>query len=141
MGHQMSPFYHEGNNSFFVADVDKLLDMDFSESQLVFINLVNVSKHYFGHRILPYIQITIMDTIYHSYKITFDELMESAIQAISQSAKDPWTLVLYNPSTVLPLEEIEKTCNLFGAKHTRVVTICSTIKADDKFLEIHASLH
>ncbi len=62
--------------------------------------------------------------------------MESAIQAISQSAKDPWTLVLYNHLAVLPLEEIEKTCNLFGAKHTRVVTICSTIRADGKFLDI-----
>ncbi len=45
--HQISPFYEDRTNSFFVADMDKLFDMDFSDSQLIFISLVNVSKHYY----------------------------------------------------------------------------------------------
>ena len=52
------------------------------------------------------------------------------VTGLCQSIKDSWTLVLYQiPAACSSAEEVEKTCNLYGAKHTRVVTLCSTLKA------------
>lgn len=42
-GQKLSPFHMDGENAFFVAGVDKLFDVDFSESQTIFVNLVDVS--------------------------------------------------------------------------------------------------
>lgn len=42
-GQKLTPFHKEGDAAFFVADIDKLFDIDFSECQTVFVNLVDVS--------------------------------------------------------------------------------------------------
>ena len=42
-GQKLTPFHREGAAAFFVADIDKLFDIDFSECQTVFVNLVDVS--------------------------------------------------------------------------------------------------
>ena len=69
--------------------------------------------------------------MYFSFQETTSESIESMITGLSQSLKDPWTLVLYQiPAACSSAEEIEKkTFNLYGEKHTRVVAVCSTLKA------------
>ena len=60
------------------------------------------------------------------------EQVESIIQAACQSAKEPWTLVLYNPLANIETNNLEKVCQYFNARHSRILTICGTIKSDGK---------
>ena len=46
---KLTPFHKEGDIAFFVADVDNLFDVDFSEYQTIFVNLLDVSTYYCMH--------------------------------------------------------------------------------------------
>ena len=61
---------------------------------------------------------------------------QSVVQAVCQSAKEPWTLVLYNPLANVEPRELEKACQYFNAKHSRIVTICSVLKSVGKCVNI-----
>ena len=41
---QLSPFHVNNENSFFIANVEQVNEIDFSGSNLVFVNLMNVSN-------------------------------------------------------------------------------------------------
>ena len=60
------------------------------------------------------------------------EQAESIIQATCQSAKEPWTLVLYNPLASIDTNKLEKACHYFNPRHSRILTVCGTIKSDGK---------
>ena len=68
------------------------------------------------------------------------EQTQSIIQAVCQTVKDPWTLVLYNPLGNIEPKELERACQYFNAKHSRIVSLCSIVKSDGKRVNNYSSL-
>lgn len=68
------------------------------------------------------------------------EQAQSIIQAVCQTVKEPWTLVLYNLLANIEPKELEKACQYFNAKHSRIVSVCSIIKSDGKCIAINKFL-
>lgn len=56
-GQKLTPCHREGDTAFFVADVDQLFDMDFSECQTMFVNIVDLS--------------TLINVVHTSYNTNF----------------------------------------------------------------------
>ena len=97
-GKKLTPFHKEGENAFYVADFDKLFEDDFAESQTIFANLVDVSTLHKIYTYAPnYTHSHFMLSVdSYTLGVTTIEQAQSIVQAVCQTAKEPWTLVLYN---------------------------------------------
>lgn len=67
--------------------------------------------------------------LHYSLQITASENVEAMVGDICKLIQQPWTLVLHHISAALTTEEVEKTLNLYGAKYSRILNVCSTLKA------------
>ena len=63
------------------------------------------------------------------------EQAQSILQAVCQTAKEPWTVVLHNALANVEPRELEKTCQYFNAKQSRIVAICSILKSVGKCVD------